>query len=81
MNFWSELSLKRALWLEKPFKALKYECLFIIFVGGSASGLSLAIAEGLKRSELLGSNINTHAFSFLFLEFLLLLQVVFFCTP
>jgi len=68
MNFWSELSLNKALWLEKPVKALKYGMsYFIIFVGGSASGLSLAIAEGLKRSELLGSNINTHAFLFFIL--------------
>lgn len=65
MNFWSELSLKKALWLEKPIKSLKYGIsYFIILVGGSASGLSLAIVEALKRTELLSSTINTHAFLF-----------------
>ncbi|MYM58700.1 hypothetical protein GTG28_05645 [Vibrio sp. OCN044] len=68
MNFWSELSLKKVLWLEKPIKSLKYGMsYFIILVGGSASGLSLAIVETLKRTELLSSTINTHAFLFFIL--------------
>lgn len=65
MNFWSELSLSKAPWLEKPLKSIKYGVgYFIIFVGGSASGLSLAAVEGLERSEILGSDINPHAFLF-----------------
>lgn len=65
INFWSELSLDKAPWLGLLLRKVKYGVTFVvIFVGGSASGISLAIAEGLKRSELLDPAIDTHAFLF-----------------
>ena len=68
VNFWSELSLDKAPWLKKPLQAVKYGFVsFTVFIGGSAVGISLAIAEGLKRSDLLSSSINTHAFLFFIL--------------
>ena len=38
--------------------------LLILLIGGSAAGLSIAIAEGLKRSGVIGVEINTYAFLF-----------------
>ncbi|MBU2897515.1 hypothetical protein [Vibrio hepatarius] len=68
VNFWSELSLDKAPWLKKPLQAVKYGFVsFTVFIGGSAVGISLAIAEGLKRSDWLSSSINTHAFLFFIL--------------
>ncbi|WP_284191981.1 hypothetical protein [Vibrio zhanjiangensis] len=64
-NPWADLSLDKAPWLRKPLKGLHYAvAVFILLIGGSAAGLSIAIAEGLKRSGLLGDDINTHAFLF-----------------
>ena len=65
LNPWSELSFDKIPWLRTPFKRFgKGVGLVFIFVGGSAAGLSIAIAEGLKRSGILGTEIDIHAFLF-----------------
>ncbi|NOH70903.1 hypothetical protein F0225_06045 [Vibrio pectenicida] len=64
-NPWADLSLDKAPWLRKPLKGLHYAvAIFILLIGGSAAGLSIAIAEGLRRSGILGDEINTYAFLF-----------------
>ena len=64
-NPFSELSLDKAPWLRKPLDALRYAFVIVIlFVGGSAAGLSIAIVEVFKRTGVLGDEIDTHAFLF-----------------
>ena len=64
-NPFSELSLDKAPWLRKPLEALRYAFVIVIlFVGGSAAGLSIAIVEVFKRTGVLGDEIDTHAFLF-----------------
>ena len=64
-NPFSELSLDKAPWLRKPLEALRYAFVIVIlFVGGSAAGLSIAIVEVFKRTGVLGNEIDTHAFLF-----------------
>ncbi|WP_341659793.1 hypothetical protein [Vibrio sp.] len=64
-NPWARLSLDKAPWLRKPLKHLGYALgALIMLIGGSAAGLSLLIAEGLKRSGVIGVEIDTYAFLF-----------------
>ena len=67
-NPWARLNLDKAPWLRKPLKSFGHILVFfIIFIGGSAAGLSLAIVEIFRRTEILGQEIDIYAFLFFIL--------------